>query len=123
MLRRDRKVILTNKSLNKERMKDIVYELIPENTIPPLWVKVTNHNGINQRELLTTESSSTLTESLNGKNDTVDNSTIEKENDLNSSSTSFQEGDYVLELVFQEKSPEKDWLVNIILGGKAIFDC
>ena len=31
--------------------------------------KVKNHNEINQRELLTTESSSTLTESLNGKND------------------------------------------------------
>ena len=38
-----------------------------QNTIPPLWKKVTNHNEINQRELLTTESSSTLTGSLNTK--------------------------------------------------------
>ena len=90
-------------------MKDIVYELIPEkkrlnirskittqcfgeqnsqkweydqNSIPLLWEKVKDHHEINQRELLTTESSSTLTESLNGKNDIVDNSTIEMENDL-----------------------------------------
>ena len=42
-------------------------------------VRKKNHNEIKQRELLTTESSSTLTESLNGKNDMVDNSTIEKE--------------------------------------------
>ena len=38
-----------------------------QNTIPPLWKKVTNHNEIKQRELLITESSSTLTGSLNTK--------------------------------------------------------
>ena len=100
-------------------MKDIVYELIPEKTkrlqmelfnvlvnkirkngnmIKTQYhlygEKVKNHNEINQRELLTTESSRTLTESLNAKNDMVDNSTIEKENDLNSYLTSCKEGDY-----------------------------
>ena len=38
-----------------------------QKTIPPLLKKVKDHNEINQRELLTTQSSSTLTESLNAK--------------------------------------------------------
>ena len=72
-------------------MKDIVYELIPEKPVTNMTIQcfgeknhkngnmiktqyhlfgqVKDHNEINQRELLTTESSSTLTESLNGKND------------------------------------------------------
>ena len=40
--------------------------------------KIKDHNEINLCELLTTESSSTLTESLNGKNDMVDNSRLKR---------------------------------------------
>jgi len=70
--------------------------------------KSKNHNEINQRELLTIESSRTLTESLNAKNDMVDNSTIEKENDLNSYLTSCKEGDYVLRACPPGKISQKD---------------
>jgi len=57
---------------------------------------------------------------LNAKKDIIDNSSIEKENDVNSNLTSYKEGDYVLR-ARPGKVSEKDWLVNIVLGGKDHF--